>query len=314
VQLLSTSTVTGEGIDSLRETIEARVREERAAAERLSADLDRLSARLATLCGSAKAIGLSGEERERLIDALAAAGGVDVVVEALAQAHRRDAGLAMGWPFTRWLRRLRPDPLGRLHLRRRGEGGRTSLPAATPLQRAQVDNAARRSAASAGEGLPPPWPDSVKKSVSASTDELMNELDVAVSSTDLGETGRAGWWSFANGIQTLLATVAILGFAWLALLFGLEWLQIPRPPTPEVENIPWPTLALVGGLLAGFLLSVIFQQLARLGARRRRRRAEQRLREGIGQIADQKVLSPIASELGIFTAFCVALAALRGDR
>jgi GTP-binding protein EngB required for normal cell division len=119
VQVLSTSAVTGEGLDALRETIEARVREERAAAERLSADLDRLAARLAPLCGKAKAGGLNNEERERLIDALAAAGGVDVVVDALAQAHRRDAGLAMGWPFTRWLRRFRPDPLGRLHLRRR---------------------------------------------------------------------------------------------------------------------------------------------------------------------------------------------------
>ena len=314
VQLLSTSAVTGEGIDSLRETIEARVREERAAAARLSADLDRLSVRLAPLCGSSKAEGLAKADRELLVDALAAAGGVDVVVDALAKAHRRDADLAMGWPFTRWLRRFRPDPLGRLHLRRRGEGGRTSLPAATPLQRAQVDNAVRRAAAAAGAGLPPPWPDSVKESVTASTDDLMNDLDAAVSSTDLGETGRPAWWSFANGIQTLFAAVAILGFAWLALLFALEWLQIPRPPTPEVEEIPWPTLALAGGLLAGSLLSVIFQQLARLGARRRKRRAEQRLREGVAKIADHSVLSPIESELGIFASFCRALRALRGER
>jgi GTP-binding protein EngB required for normal cell division len=313
VQILSTSAVTGEGLDSLRETIEARVREERAAAERLSADLDRLSVRLAPLCGSAKGQGLSSEERERLIDALAVAGGVDVVVDALAQAHRRDAGLAMGWPFTRWLRRLRPDPLGRLHLRRRGEGGRTSLPATTPLQRAQVENAVRRVAGSEGVELPPPWPESVKSSVTTSTGDLLNQLDAAVSSTDLGENGRAAWWSFANGIQTLLATIAILGFAWLALLFALEWLQIPRPPTPEVEDIPWPTLALVGGLLAGFLLSVVFQQLARLGARRRRRRAEQRLRDAIAQVADRDVLSPIERELDTYRTFCSALAALRGQ-
>jgi GTP-binding protein EngB required for normal cell division len=314
VQVLSTSAITGEGLESLRHTIEARVREERASAERLSADLDRLAARLAPACGSATAGALAGGERDRLIDALATAAGVDVVVVAIAQAHRRDAGLAMGWPFTRWLRRFRPDPLGRLHLRRRGEGGRTSLPGPTPLHRARLDNAIRRVAASAAVELPAPWPDSVKHAISASPDDLLNELDSVVSSTDLGEAGRPAWWSIANGIQTLLATVAILGFAWLAVLFALEWLRIPRPPTPKVEEIPWPTLALVGGLLAGLLFSVIFQQLARLGARRRRRRAEQRLREGIGRIADERVLTPIALELGIFTTFCTALTALRGER
>ncbi|HEX2149279.1 MAG TPA: ABC transporter, partial [Actinomycetota bacterium] len=124
-------------------------------------------------------------------------------------------------------------------------------------------------------------------------------------------SSRPGWWSLANGVRTLLATVAILGFAWLAVLFALEWFQIPRPPTPEVENVPWPTLALLGGLLAGFLLSVVFQQLARLGARRRAARVRRALREGVAHIAERDVIEPIRQELAHLESFCAALATLR---
>ncbi|CAN5765925.1 50S ribosome-binding GTPase [soil metagenome] len=314
VQVLSTSTVTGEGLEELRRTIVTRVREERAAVERLSADLDRLAARLAPRCGPAGVRGLGAGDRESLVDALAEAAGVETVAGALAGAHRRDAALAMGWPFTRWLRRFRPDPLRRLHLGRGGEGGRTSLPVATPLQRAQVDSAVRRTATAAGTGLPDPWPDSIKRSVAASTQTLMDELDASISVTDLPETDRPGWWSVANGLQTLLATVAVLGFLWLALLFGLEWLQIPRPPTPEVERIPWPTLALVGGLLCGFALSLLFQLLARAGAGRRRKRASRALRAGVEAIAERTVAGPIEHELGLYQGFCSALEALRQTR
>ncbi|HYO00204.1 MAG TPA: YfjP family GTPase, partial [Actinomycetota bacterium] len=311
VKVLSTSTVTGEGLDALQETIAARVHEERAAAERLSADLDGLAARLAPLCGSASSPGLGGAEQESLVDALAEAARVEVVATAVARAHRRQAALAMGWPFTRWLRRFRPDPLNRLHLGRGGEGGRTSLPEATPVQRAQVDTAVRRAANAAASGLPDPWPDSIKRRVADSSETLLPDLDASVSSTDLEQSSRPGWWSIANGVQTLLATVAILGFAWLAVLFALEWFQIPRPPTPEVENVPWPTLALLGGLLVGFLLSLLFQQLARLGARRRASRVRKALREGVARIADRDVIEPIRKELGHLESFCAALATLR---
>lgn len=313
-QVLCTSSVTGEGLDSLKEVLRARVREQQAAAERLSADLDKLAASLAPLCEGEVAGGPGRPDRERLIDALAFAAGVGAVVDAVGRSHRRDAGLATGWPFTRWLRRLRPDPLGRLHLRRAGEGGRTSLPEATPLQTARMENALRRVADSAGTGLPAPWADTLKQTVAPSTAQLPDELDTVVSSTNLGEDRRPLWWGFARGMQTLLATIAILGFAWLALLFALEWFQVPRPPTPRVRQIPWPTLAAVGGLLAGLVLSTLFGQLARLGAARRRRRAGRRLREQIEQIADQKVLAPIETELRAFRQFCAALRVLRTGR
>lgn len=311
VRVLSTSASTGEGMESLRATIEERVRQERAAVQRLSADLDALGGRLAPLCGRST-IGLTPRDRDRLVEAMAEAGGVPAVSAAVAANHRREAALAMGWPFTRWLRRFRPDPLGRLHLGRAGTGGRTSLPVPTAVQLAQLDSAIRRTRDSAGAGLPEVWRDSVNRAAAEPNDDLVSELDAQVSKADLGETDRPHWWALANAVQTLLAVVALVGFAWLALLFGLEWLQIPRPPTPEVENVPWPTIALVGGLLAGFLISVVCQQIARLGARRRRRRAGRALGAGVAGVAEAQILSPIDTELEHYREFCDLLPVLRG--
>ncbi|HEX2053933.1 MAG TPA: GTPase, partial [Actinomycetota bacterium] len=300
VKVLSTSTTSGEGIAGLRDTVEARVREERAAVQRLSADLDRLAERMAGHCGP-EAPGLGNRQREVLVDALAEAAGAGTVADAVASSHRRDAALAVGWPFSRWVKRFRPDPLGRLHLRRSGEGGRTSLPGITPLQRAQVDMALREAATSAANGLPEPWPACLKKAVGTAEGDLEARLDTAVSSTDLGEDRRPAWWTVAGGVQTLLAAIAVLGFAWLTLLFALEWLGIPRPPTPQYEGIPWPTIALLGGLLVGLVLAFLFRQLARLGARRRRRRAAERLRKSVLQVAEDRVLQPLDRELGAYS-------------
>ena len=63
-----------------------------------------------------KAAGVQRADRERLVAALEEAGGVPRVVRAVDAAHRHRGALATGWPFVRWLRRFRPDPLRRLRL------------------------------------------------------------------------------------------------------------------------------------------------------------------------------------------------------
>lgn len=306
VDVVATSATTGEGLDELRSIISARVEEERAALERLAADVDALAARLQPFCGDA-ATPPSKSDKQALGRSLAVAAGVDVITHAVARAHRRDAALATGWPFTRWLRRFRPDPLGRLHLRRDSGGGHTSLPVATPLQRAQAESAIRSVGSSAGAGLPSPWPELVRNRAAGSTDDLLEDLDRAVGRTDLGEADRPAWWTVAGVLQTVLTATAVLGFLWLTVLFVLEWFQLPRPPTPQVQDVPWPTILLIGGLAGGFVLAAICGQLARIGAARRRGRADKRLREEIVRVAEDRVLNPIRAELDAYTAFCGAL-------
>ena len=99
----------------------------------------------------------------------------------------------------RWVRRARPDPLRRLRLPGAAApaelpaGTRSSLPAATPVQRAQVDAATRALAARAAGDLPQPWPGLVRGAALAHEDALTAALERAVAGTDL-RPRRPRWW------------------------------------------------------------------------------------------------------------------------
>jgi hypothetical protein len=67
--------------------------------------------------GPARADGAGGA-RHALTAALGSAAGVPAVGAAVERAAVHRAVASTGFPFTRWLRRLRPDPLRRLHLDR----------------------------------------------------------------------------------------------------------------------------------------------------------------------------------------------------
>ena len=95
-------------------------------------------------------------------------------------------------PWTAWLRRLRPDPLRRLGLGRAADQeARTSLPPATPVQRAQVDSALRTLAHEAATGLPDPWPALARRAAGANEAELADRLDRAVAGADLRDAPAA---------------------------------------------------------------------------------------------------------------------------
>ena len=306
--IVATSARTGEGLDELRGAIHKRVEEHRAATERLNADAHQMALRLSRFCGGDPGKGIDRRERRDLTTAFADAAGVNVVTDAVAKSHRRDAALATGWPVTRWLRKLRPDPLRRLHLGPKATG-RTSLRAPGAVERAQVESSIRQVTKRETADLPDPWPTAAHDRVARDTDELLDELDAAVSRTEIGGGDRPLWWRLAGAIQLLLIVAAIVGFLWLALLFGLEWLQIPEPPTPEVaERIPVPTLLLVGGLLLGFILAALFGLFARVGAARRRHRAYNRLFEEIEGVAGERVIAPLEQELQAYRDLCAAVA------
>ena len=310
VSIVPTSARTGEGLEELRSVINERIEEQRAVTERLIADAHRLALRLSRFCGGDPGKGIDRHERQELSMAFADAAGVHVVTEAVAKSHRRDAALVTGWPVTRWLRKLRPDPLRRLHLGPKA-AGRTSLPAPGAVARAQVESSIRHVTKRETAGLPDPWPTAAHDRVTGNTEELLADLDAAVSRTDIGGRDQPVWWRLAGATQLLLIVAAAVGFLWLALLFGLEWLQIPRPPTPDVDRIPVPTLLLVGGLLSGFILGAAFGLFARVGAARRRNRAYKRLLEEVEGVAGDRVIGPLEQELQAYRDFCDAVARVR---
>jgi putative protein kinase ArgK-like GTPase of G3E family len=312
VPVLAMSARTGEGTERLRAAIGERVHSRQAALARLAADIDVVSEPLRAAAGEGRAAGIGRREREHLIAALADAAGIPGVVRAVERAHKHRGALAAGVPWTAWLRRLRPDPLRRLGLgREASEDERTSLPPATPVQRAQIDSALRSLAREAATGLPEPWPALARRAATAHASELADRLDRAVAGTDLRMT-RPRWWGAARWLQRLLAAVALAGAVWLAILAGLGYLQLgDAVPTPDARGIPVPTALLVGGLVGGVLLAALARLVNRGGARRRGRRARRGLDERIEQVADELVIAPLERELAARTAL---LQALDGER
>jgi GTP-binding protein EngB required for normal cell division len=301
--VLALSALTGEGLDAVREELRRRAAARETAVARLAADVTRAASALAAE-GGGKPGRIGKPERAALTAALAGAAGVPAVVRAVARSHRRDGALATGWPYVRWVRRFAPDPLRRLGLgggRRTPElpagPGRSSLPAATPVQRAAVETAARALADRAAGELAAPWPGLARRAALSQEGTLAADLDTAVAGTELARRPPR-WWRVAGTLQLGLALAAAAGALWLLALAGLGYLRVDDVvPTPEVEGIPVPTGLFGGGVLAGLLLSLLAGFAVRAGARRRARRAERALSRRVEAVGERAVVAPVEEEL-----------------
>jgi hypothetical protein len=305
VPVLPTSARTGLGVDRLRAELAERARRRRAAVERLGADVDGVVGALGGACADGRGPGrLSSGRVGALVDALATAAGVDAVAGAVDRSHRRQATAATGWPFTRWVARLRPDPLRRLRAPAVGTAGE---PAAA-LSSAGVGLATRDLAADLAGGLPDPWPALVRRAAERAEPGLAVALEDAVASAAPPSGGpRPRWWSVAAVAQRVLALAALAGLVWLVALFALEWLRLPDPPLPRLGELPVPTVLLVGGAVAGLLLAWVARRLAAVGGRRRARRARARLAEAVAAVAERHVLDPVRAELAAHDELCEAV-------
>ncbi|SDK51921.1 GTPase [Nonomuraea jiangxiensis] len=270
--------------------------------------------------GAADGAAERGERRvaglgKALTRALSDAAGVPLVVEAVAKGHRHRAVVATGWPVTRWVRKFRPDPLRRLRIgamapsARPGREivGRTSVPAASAVQRAQVETAIRDVGEAAAAGLPGPWEAAVRQAARSRTGELADAVDKAVARTSVGATKRPRWWRVVNVLQWLVFLAMVVGALWLGVLFGMDYLRLPPPPLPTVGVVPWPTVSLVGGAVAGVLVALLSRLAAWAGGRRRARRTARALREAVGQVGKAYVLDPVEAELDRYARFVEAL-------
>ncbi|WP_436760891.1 ABC transporter [Streptosporangium sp. V21-05] len=331
VPVVGVSTRTGAGVPELRSLLTSRVADRRSWSARLAADAGMAADALLQASGVApgetppdaasKPDGLARPLR----DALSQAAGVPVVVEAVAKSHRHRSVAATGWPPTRWIRRLRPDPLRRLRLdaasrsaggaRTAGEEpaepggvvGRTSIPVATVVQRSRMDTAIREAAGAAAAGLPAPWAAAVRQAARSHGDELEDGLDRAVATTSLGVSRRPLWWRLAGLAQWLVLATMLAGGVWLLALVALDYLRLPQLYMPTVGELPWPTTLLIGGVLLGLLIALLSRVAAWLGGRRRARKAAKALRSSVDKVGRELVLEPMAEELTRYQHFTEAV-------
>ncbi len=304
VPVVGVSARTGQGLDVLRADLARRVDARRAANDRIAADVVRAADGLRVHAGAAGGE-LGTRERTALVDALGDAAGVPTVTAAVERSSRQAAARRTGWPGLRWVGRLRPDALERLHL---AEGSRTSLPTPSGVEQARVVNALRSARDSVGADLPEGWRDRLRDVLDGRQAALAPALDRAVAGADLGLAKEPRWWSVVGGLQYALLVVALVGALWLLGLVGLAYLQLDDVvPLPRVERLPLPTLLLVAGLLAGLLLAAVARPLAARSARRRARRARKVLLRRVEQVAETELLVPLQAEREAYRGFCAAL-------
>jgi len=309
VALFATSATRGDGLPELRKAIVKRVASKQDARERLTADIRTVAARLAEQTGDGAPGDIASSGRDELVAACADAAGVPVVVEAIEDSSLVRARQATGWPVTKWLSRFKPDPLRRLHLEgvtQRGEKpeqvrvSRTSVPKATPVQRARVDSAVRSVAQLVTAEMAAPWATSVRSASISRLDDFADALDSAVAGTDLGISKDPWWWGAARTLQWLLFAITVIGGVWLAGLAVFAYLRLPDPQGPDWNGIPVPTLLLLGGALLGVVVSMLCRFAAKASARRRARRAATSLHQAIQGVCDEMVIAPMRAEVAAY--------------
>ncbi|MFI8524736.1 dynamin family protein [Promicromonospora sukumoe] len=334
-RVLAVSAKTGQGMDDLRGLLANAAARREAATARLAADERVVARRIVDECGTPPPSRAGSQARGDLVAALEDAAGVPTVVEAVRGSARRDARAATGWPLTRWIGRLRKDPLRRLGLRtadreHRAPSGRedlvrTSLPTARPAVRSTAASAVRRYVEDVTRGVADPWVLAARSRGQAGIDTLPDALDQAVAATRVEAARRPVWWSLVNVVQWALVAVLAAGLLWLFVLFGFTYLQLPPLPTPVLTlpvwsgdgvvfpgapepgsgeglgvdpfTIPWPTLMVLGSVVLGLLVALVCRVFGALGARRRARAARRRLRQSVGAVADRLVREPVGEEL-----------------
>ncbi len=304
-EVIATSARDGSGVIDLHHRISEVVAAHNAAVRRLDSDLRSVATVLRSGVADSE-LSLGEADDAGLVDALSRAAGIPVILDAVERDFRRETLARTGWPFTRWVRALRPAPLRLLRLNQgraaRSSGisesdvrsvlGRSSLPPATPAARSAVELATRELGDRVGQGLPQAWTDAVTNAATPPGEDLGDALDQAVVNTSL--RGRNPlWWAIVGALQWFFAIAAVGGLIWLGVLMVLGWLQLPAVDTPSLGPLTYPFLMLAGGLFVGFVLSRVTRILGAVGGRRLKALVAGRLRNSVSQVAQERFLAPV---------------------
>lgn len=301
--IMATSALHDTGVRELREALARTVANKQAMARRLAADVSVAANALAEELGAGASGKLEPRLQQRVTSVLGDAAGVPVVVDGVRKAWRQRGSAATGWPFVTWLGRLRPDPLRKLRLdltpgeHSPTDVNRTSLPRATSVQRARVDQGLRELLESATDGLPRGWARSVQQVARGNEPVLLDELDAAIAGADLTVRRGTWWWGLFGLLQWLLIVAVVGGAAWLLADPVLLALGLPQLPPVLWYGIPAATWLLVGGGLAGVLLAILGRALVEIGAAGHARAAQRSLEKAVGGVVAARVFEPVEAEL-----------------
>ncbi len=281
---LAVSALTGMGFDEFTHVLRGAIDARNAALVRVEADLNEVAKGLVSTGELADPQGTLAAE---LISGLSEASGAVEAADVAERHHKRQGSLAMGWPFTRWARRLAKKPLADLP-----GPGRTG--AAAP----RADLAIRDYAEAVAADVDTPWPRAVRNAATSERDELLDDLRQSVGRATVQAGSKPAWWQVIGWLQKLLAGAAIVGLVWLivvAILGGFFMFDTEPllPPTPEAEWIPLPSALLILGVIIGLIVGLLARIPLGVGAKRRGRRARKEIERQVEAHAKSRVIDPV---------------------
>lgn len=332
---IAVSARTGEGVDVLRDLLAQVAAAKSLSLQRTDAQLHATASQLRTYAGGEGTV-LAGayalEAEQKLVQACYTSSHAEQVLEAATASYRRTAGQRTGWILTRWMSRLKADPLRRLHLGQQDETKSTSkaeksagmlgsesenapelvassLPPLSAAQKAGMANAVRQYSKQMAARIDEPWKRSMKEAALSREAELpeLLERDMVRIDYGLGRT-RAPWVIF-NALQWIALLSALVGVGWLTLISGMAYLQIQLPPapTPEGSPVPLPTLLLLLGILLGIASAGVGRLLTAMGSRYYARKLRGRLQTGVEKAVQSCVVAPVQQEAKRLNAYRKAL-------
>ena len=321
---IAVSARTGEGVDVLRDLLAQVAAAKSLSLQRTDAQLRATASQLRTYAGGEGAV-LAGayalEAEQKLVKACYTSSQAEQVLQAATASYRRAAGQHTGWILTRWMSRLKADPLRRLHLGQQDEKKSSSkaekpagmlgsdsenapelvassLPPLSAAQKAGMANAVRQYSKQMAARIDEPWKRSMKEAALSREAELpeLLERDMVRIDYGLGRT-RAPWVIF-NALQWIALMSALAGVGWLTLISGMAYLQIQLPPapTPEGSPVPLPTLLLLLGILLGIASAGVGRLLTAMGSRYYAHKLRGRLQTGVEKAVQSCVVAPVQLE------------------
>ena len=321
---IAVSARTGEGVDVLRDLLAQVAAAKSLSLQRTDAQLHATASQLRTYAGGEGTV-LAGayalEAEQKLVKACYTSSHAEQVLQAATASYRRAAGQHTGWILTRWMSRLKADPLRRLHLGQQDEKKSeskaekfagmlgpdsenapelvaSSLPPLSAAQKAGMANAVRQYSKQMANRIDEPWKRSMKEAALSREAELPDLLERDMVRIDYGLGRTRAPWVIFNALQWIALLSALVGVAWLTLISGMAYLQIQLPPapTPEGSPVPLPTLLLLLGILLGIASAGVGRLLTAMGSRYYRRKLRGRLQTGVEKAVQSCVVAPVQLE------------------
>ncbi len=322
--IIPTSAVTGEGISELRTAITKIVNQREVAYRRLIADLFAFATRIETTLPDDFAnftAQISKTDMQELGIAVADSAGVKEIAQVCADSYTYHGKKQTGWIVSRLLLKNKIDPLRRFKL---GSVKNENLQSAAPDVDLVVSNvqpeahAQVRLAASTtnlvrkyGEQMPTKWGNTVATKLEETVSDTVDIAHSQITTLEPAYMRTPFSWKIFNFLQGILLLSAIVGGVWIALLNLADFITLKLPDPPVYGIFSLPLLLLVGGILGGWLIALLFRPLIRFGAGRRYKRVRSALTKRVQKVVATNIIVPLETELNKYQQFIKLLSNIR---